>query len=269
MAERLYIPCPPARGARNMALDEHLMALASGGSVEFALRTYSWMPACISLGRLQDASRELLASSARRDGLDLVRRPTGGRAVWHEHELTYSVVASGGHPLAGGSVESSLAWVGGALLDALARLGIRAAMSRGARSPSARQAASPCFVSHGQSEITAGGRKLVGSAQARASSAFLEHGSIVFRNDQPLMAGYVPGLDDAGRAALGRVLGESVASLSEIAPGVTPEVLAAALKSSFESRLGHSLDTVPPERFSCGALDDLEKARADEAMSWL
>ena len=177
------IVTPPASGAENMALDEALMerARASG---EWVLRVYSWRAPTISLGRNQDARGLYDLDRIAELALDVVRRPTGGRAILHDHEITYSVTA----PTDGaGDLGESYRRVNALLLTALQAIGVQAAVA----APAARASLPgirPCFDSAAAGELTVAGRKLAGSAQWRADGALLQHGSILVRDDQTLLA---------------------------------------------------------------------------------
>lgn len=247
-----------------MALDSWLMDSAAKGDLEFALRVYTWSRACISFGRLQDPGREIDLDGARRAGADLVRRPTGGRAVWHEHEVTYCIAAAGDHPLVSGGVESSIGRIGSVLVRALASLGVAAELGRG--SPGFRSrgpGGNPCFSSHGRSEVLVGGRKLVGNAQARSSGAFLEHGSIVLVNDQPRLADLIPHSSPLSRSAdsLRKALETGVCQLSDVCPGLDASRLFRELESGFSAAAGCAL-----EPFELAPLQFAEVSRAAEAL---
>lgn len=168
----------PAPGARNMAVDEALMEGARRGTL--TLRFYAWEPACLSLGRNQRARERYDLDRIRGMGLDVVRRPTGGRAVHHDRELTYAVAAPAG---AWGSLRESYARINRALLAGLAELGAPVgAAESGGRAPGPTSRA--CFRDPLPGEIVAGRRKLVGSAQWRHRGALLQHGSVLLHDDQ-------------------------------------------------------------------------------------
>jgi lipoate-protein ligase A len=167
-------------GAQNMAVDHALAdAVRDGGPA--ILRLYRWKPACLSLGRNQSVAGVLNADRARELGIDVVRRPTGGMAVWHEHELTYCVAA----PVAVvGSPRLAYRRINEALLDGLAALGVRADLGTGAVSPRA----AVCFAQPAPGEVVAAGRKLIGSAQRCERGVILQHGSILLDGDQSIVA---------------------------------------------------------------------------------
>ncbi len=178
----------PADGPRNMAVDEALLDAYAGADPPPAptLRLYGWSPGALSLGRGQTGAHD--PAFLRRQGLGLVRRPTGGLAVLHEHERTYAIVArlrSGSFPE---GVLDTYHRIAGALLAALRRLGVEAGAFDPAGCPARPAASSVCFEEPAAHEIEAGGRKLVGSAQRRRRGAFLQHGSILFRQTRERVA---------------------------------------------------------------------------------
>jgi lipoate-protein ligase A len=164
-----------------MALDEALLhdAAASGRPT---LRLYRWAPACLSFGRNEPALARYDRAAIERLGLDVVRRPTGGRAVWHDAELTYAVAA----PIAEfGTLAHSHRAIHARLADALRTLGVPAELA-----PSRRPAslsAGPCFAAPVGGEVLADGKKVIGSAQVRRGSAFLQHGSILLDGTQEVI----------------------------------------------------------------------------------
>lgn len=172
----------PASGARNMATDAALLAHARRtGTAIF--RTYSWSCPTLSLGR-HERGRGLY-DPARLDahGVDIVRRPTGGRALLHHRELTYSVAA----PIGTASLGVSYSAINSLLRDALARLGVGVVEAvRTGRS--LRPEGSACFATPSPGELVWQGRKLVGSAQLREAGALLQHGSILLEDDQGMIA---------------------------------------------------------------------------------
>lgn len=162
-----------------MALDEALAESVKRGGPP-VLRFYRWSPACLSLGRNQPARGRYDRAALAARGLDVVRRPTGGRAVLHDRELTYSVAVADG---ALGPPREAYAAVNRALVAGLRRLGVPAALQPGAgraAAPSLR----PCFADPAEGEVVAGGRKLVGSAQRRSGRTLLQHGSLLLEDDQ-------------------------------------------------------------------------------------
>lgn len=183
----------PLEGAMNMAVDEALLAALEDGSVERpTLRLYGWKEPTISLGYLQDASPFLGT------GLPIVRRITGGRAVLHLTELTYSIIAPIGHPLFSEGILAAYSVISTCIINALRSAGISAEFSRG--SSRREPGRSACFHTPSRFEVLVGGKKLVGSSQRRFKAAFLQHGSILFGLDAQLNE-KVFGPDVVGRMA--------------------------------------------------------------------
>ena len=192
-----YIDSGPNLGVYNMALDEELLARAQAGEHRPVLRFYAWQPPTVSLGRFQKLDAAVNAEACKRLGFDIVRRITGGRAVLHDKELTYSIIARTDNPLFPGTVLGTYKVIAAGLLAGLRNLGIPAEIvSRGGRhadqvQKNAKDAA--CFSSPSWYEILVHGRKIIGSAQRRVSGAFLQHGSILMDYDPELEAEVIPG----------------------------------------------------------------------------
>lgn len=172
----------PLEGPANMALDHALMARARQTG-EAVLRVYGWAAPVLSLGRNQRAVGVYDDAELLRRGIAVVRRPTGGRALLHHREITYSVTAPS-ESAAG--LSDTYEQINSLLVSALARLGVDASIARPA-TQAARPDGQPCFAEPARGEIVVGRRKLVGSAQWRDGEAFLQHGSIIVEDDQSLI----------------------------------------------------------------------------------
>ncbi len=178
-------------GAANMARDHALAAELRPGTA--TVRFYRWEPATLSLGRNEPFSAGYRGFLRSRPEVGVVRRPTGGRAVLHDRELTYSVVLPA---RAFGGPRKVYRRVNEGLVDGLRRLGVDASGASGRALP---PDAGPCFLEPADGEVTIRGRKVVGSAQVRIGQAVLQHGSLLLVADQnPLFAG--AGAVDAGGA---------------------------------------------------------------------
>lgn len=174
-------------GARNMATDEALARaqLEPQSQSRATLRFYAWEPSCLSLGRLQKLDGLLQVLATRRASLDWVRRPSGGRAVWHQAEVTYSFSLSLDHlPPEARSVVGAYEWLSRPLLRGLQSLGVRAEM---ASSKGEEKGERNCFLSSSQADAVVDGRKLIGGAQCRfeasGRTAILQHGSVLIELD--------------------------------------------------------------------------------------
>lgn len=174
---------PPLGGAENMALDEALMSRARSTS-EAVFRVYTWAEPTLSFGRNQNARGAYDPALALARGVSVVRRLTGGRALLHHREVTYSVTA----PVeVGSSLRESYHRINRLLVTGLRQLGVPVTVA----SPASRAplpTAAPCFEEPAAGELVVNGRKLVGSAQWRDEGAMLQHGSILVEDDQSMVA---------------------------------------------------------------------------------
>jgi lipoate-protein ligase A len=178
----LWIDEQPRPGWANMSLDMALLDLAERDG-ESWLRLYQWEPYCVSFGRHEPAARAYDVERIHALGLDTVRRPTGGRAVWHAREVTYAVAA----PWLGfGSLRGAYLEIHQVLGQALGSFGF--ATSLAPRVQTAGLDSGGCFSQPAGGEVLVNGRKVIGSAQLRRGSALLQHGSILLEGDQHLVA---------------------------------------------------------------------------------
>ena len=178
---RLIYSPQPAPGAWNMALDEAILEMVEAGLSQPTLRLYAWQPECLSIGYAQfigDIDMVALAAL----NWDLVRRPTGGRAILHTDEITYSVIGKSNEPRLRGSVLESYCRLAQALLRTLSLLGVPALARESAESAS-KQPNPVCFEVPSNYEITVDGKKLLGSAQARRRTGVLQHGALPLIGD--------------------------------------------------------------------------------------
>jgi lipoate-protein ligase A len=192
-------------GVENMRIDAALLRAAQGGNA--FLRFYRWDPPCLSFGRNEPALARYDVQRIADLGLDTVRRPTGGRAVWHEHEVTYAVTGPVG--LFGSLRETYLA-IHQVIAAGLRSLGADAELAS-KTGPAESPGAGSCFASPAGGEVMVRGRKLVGSAQVREGESFLQHGSILLRDHQEVVAQVTRGAARAPEAtSLQEVLGRPV-----------------------------------------------------------
>jgi lipoate-protein ligase A len=212
----------PRPGALNMAIDESLLAAQVAGGFPPTLRFYAWQPACMSLGYFQRATSEVDLEACSLAGVDVVRRPTGGRAVLHEHELTYSIVVR--QALLPGGVLETYQVLSEGILAGLRYLGIAGEQARARdRTATVTRRDEPdgshaaCFDAPSWYETTVGGRKIVGSAQTRRDGVILQHGSLLLRFEPVRLAGLLRVRHEGRRAALTEMLAERVTSVSEAA----------------------------------------------------
>jgi lipoate-protein ligase A len=174
----------PATGAWNMAVDEAILRTIEAAPAPPTLRFYRWAAAAVSLGVGQVVEESVNRTVLEQEGIDLVRRPTGGWAVLHDDEVTYSLAAHheafpGGHNL-----REVYRLVTEAFAVGLGRLGLDAGLVESDRSP-LRAETPVCFAVPASFELVVGGRKVLGSAQRRSRNAFLQHGSLPLSLDMP------------------------------------------------------------------------------------
>ena len=228
--------CPPASGAWNMAVDEAIFQAVGRGEAPPTLRLYAWWPPCLSLGYAQPWE-EADAARVQARGWEIVRRPTGGRAILHADELTYAVTMPAAHPLARGGVLPAYRRIAQGLLAALRLLGIEAHME-GEHAPST--APQPvCFEMPSSYEITAGGRKLLGSAQARNGKAVLQHGALPLSGDIARIADALRFPDEAAReAARAKIRRRATTAAESAGREITWQQAAEAFRQGFAEALG-------------------------------
>jgi lipoate-protein ligase A len=198
-----------------MALDDALLQDADRTGRP-TLRLYRWSPPCLSFGRNEPARTRYDRAAIERRGLAVVRRPTGGRAVWHDAELTYAVAA----PItAFGTLTESYYSIHARLAAALRTLGAPADLAP--RGRAAGVGAGPCFATPVGGEVLVKGKKVVGSAQVRRGTAFLQHGSILLDGSQDVINAVSRQPSAVSSAtSLTAVLGRSI-GFSEVAAAIT------------------------------------------------
>ena len=178
----------PRKGYDNMARDQGLLDLAERDGIA-VLRLYAWEPFCISFGRNEPALRRYNREAIHTQGLDTVRRPTGGRAVWHARELTYAVAA----PLEiFGSLKSAYQQIHLLLSRAVQTLGAAATLA-GPQGKAASLDSGACFASPAGGEVMVEGAKVIGSAQLQQGRALLQHGSFLLQDSQEVIQGVTRG----------------------------------------------------------------------------
>ena len=246
---------PPARGAWNMAVDEAILEHIGLSESKPTLRLYAWDPACLSLGHAQPFSDVDMNRLQERDW-EVVRRPTGGRAILHTDELTYSVIAPNDEPSVAGTVLESYNRLAKALLLAVKSLELPVEMKEGKANENGTS--NPvCFEVPSTYEITMDGKKLIGSAQARKKEGVLQHGSLPLTGDlaricQALAFETETAREDASK----RLLARAATVESALGRAVSWETAAQAFIHAFEAQLGLSLKR--------GELSESESRRADE-----
>jgi lipoate-protein ligase A len=263
-AWRLLIT-PPTRGAWNMATDEAILEHIGRGASSPTLRLYAWDPPCLSLGHAQPFA-DVDVPRLRGHGWEVVRRATGGRAILHTDELTYSVIAPLDEPRVSGSVLESYNRLAQALLLAVKSLGMPVEMKEqvshvpiqaSSHAASVTYNNPVCFEVPSTYEITVNGKKLIGSAQARKKEGVLQHGSLPLTGDLArICQGLVFENETARQNASRRLLERATNVESALGRLVSWEDAAQAFIRAFEAQLGICLER--------GELSESESKRADE-----
>jgi lipoyl(octanoyl) transferase len=228
----------PRDATFNMAADLLLLERAAMDGA-LTLRLYSWNPPAVSLGTMQKELPYLDKEALARDNVALVTRPTGGRAVLHAGDLTYACVFPRTLGELGNTIAETYAVIGRCLCRCLALAGINAEMHDSSDDYQAtkRNAALPCFLAPNRDEIVAGGRKLVGSAQKRTTSAVLQHGSIPIDGSFRRLPNYMT-VDATEKARLAGLLEQKCVCAREIVPNLDKKILGECLVRGFAETLG-------------------------------
>lgn len=232
--------------AYNMALDEALLDWHSEGLIPPVIRFYQWEPAALSIGYFQKAEKDVDLEAVKRLGLRFVRRPTGGRAVLHEEELTYSVIVSEQYPEMPKTVTEAYRVISEGILQGFRNLGLRAEFSVPA-SVEQREAlnqpkSAVCFDAPSWYELIVEGKKVAGSAQTRQKGVILQHGAILvdLDEDKYIQCFHFP--NHEVREKVKKRLSQKAVSINKILSSpTTVEECIPAFKNGFEQALSIKL----------------------------
>ena len=219
--------------AMNMAIDEAVLLHSLRDEAPPTLRVFRWVAPSISLGRFQSVEREILRDVCEQQGVELVRRPTGGRAVYHRDEFTYSIILSKRFGVPSGIV-ASYAYLARGLQAALTLLGISSELSdeRVNKHPSAA-----CFASSTQADLTSGGFKLIGSAQVWKDDALLQQGSLPLDDRAAEFFDLLRFPDAAAREEALAAYRQKTTPLHTFAPHASWDDVARAFQTGFSTAL--------------------------------
>ncbi len=242
---RLIVEQAPRTGAWNMALDEAIMQAVGAGESPPTLRLYQWSPPCLSLGKRQPLSGVDL-QRCQNDGVDVVRRATGGWAILHTDELTYSVTARPEDPRAEGAILDAYRKLSQGLVAGLHILGVPAVMNP-VDPVGVHNASAACFEVPSAYEITVGIQKLIGSAQTRPAGKVMQHGSLPLHGDITRVVEYLWFQTEDDRASLAEHLRERATTLSAaLGRSVSFDEVANAMRQGFATALNLTLDLGEP-----------------------
>ncbi len=230
-----------ADGFTNMAIDEAIMLALAKGLAPPTIRFYGWEPPCLSIGYAQSMEGEVDGDRCRLYGVDCVRRPTGGRAILHTDELTYSLCAPQNEPRVSGGVVESYRRLSIGLVLGLQALGANVAPAD-TRRGKIEEGTAACFDAPSHYEIMVGGKKLVGSAQVRREGMVLQHGSLPLEGDIARIFDYLKVPSEEERRMLGRKLEERATTLERVLGRIVPfpqvaEALAAGFAEALQIKL--------------------------------
>jgi len=243
-----FVDTGPGDPYFNMALDEAIARTVARQQAPPTVRIYGWSPAAVSIGYTQRAQRVIDIRKCARRSIPVVRRLTGGRAVLHHREVTYSVIAGRLQWGPSASVMAIYRRIGLALAAALRTLGIDAELvrPRPGRPVSPRRSgnAHPCFSSAGRYEIMVKGKKVVGSAQRWLEGAVLQHGSVLLGEEHSRLAELLPGEPGTAGSRAARLLAAKTVSLSTLlSRPVSYGEVAEALRTGFEEMVAGRLES--------------------------
>lgn len=231
----------------NMALDEALLEWNSQGKFPPVIRFYGWNPETLSIGYFQKVEKEIDMEAVKSQNIGFVRRPTGGRAVLHEHELTYSVIVPESHPEMPKTVTEAYRVISEGILKGFHQLGLEAYFAVPKTKEDREALKSPhsavCFDAPSWYELVVEGRKVAGSAQTRQKGVILQHGSILIDVDEDKLFGLFKFPNDRVKQRMQRSFKNKAVAINEISPKkVTLQEVKQAFKIGFEEGLNINLE---------------------------
>jgi lipoyl(octanoyl) transferase len=237
-----FINSGKSSAAFNMALDEALLEWHSQGEINPTIRFYGWEPATLSIGYFQKVEKEINLEAVEKYGLGFVRRPTGGRGVLHEHELTYSVIVSEDHPKMPKGVTEAYRVISEGVLEGFRYLGLDAYFAVPKTKEEQDLLKSPrsavCFDAPSWYELVVEGRKVAGSAQTRQKNVILQHGSIILDLDEKKLFDLFKFSNERVRERMLKGFSKKAVAINELSDKtITIEDAEVAFKSGFEKGL--------------------------------
>ncbi|NPC93275.1 lipoate--protein ligase family protein [Bacillus sp. WMMC1349] len=232
--------------AFNMALDEALLYWHSQNQIPPTIRFYGWNPATLSVGYFQNIEKEVNLEAVKKYGLGFVRRPTGGRGVLHDQELTYSVIVSEEHPEMPKTVTEAYRVISEGVLEGFRKLGLEAYFAIPRTEKEKQSVKNPrssvCFDAPSWYELVVEGRKVAGSAQTRQKGVILQHGSILLDLDEDMLFDLFLYQNDRVRERLQRNFKQKAVAINQLSSQkVNIEEAVLAFKKGFEKGLNINL----------------------------
>lgn len=258
-------PCSPSY---NMAMDEALLDWHSEGLIPPVIRFYEWNPATLSIGYFQTVEKEIDMEAVKRLGLGFVRRPTGGRGVLHEHELTYSVIVTESYPSMPATVTEAYRVISEGLLLGFQNLGLNAYFSIPNTDEQKENLKKPksavCFDAPSWYELVVEGKKVAGSAQTRQKGVILQHGAILLDLDEDKLIETFKFTSDEVRNRVRKGLSQKAVSINKIiSKPITIEECKVAFKKGFADALEIELVEYTLSEEQQNYVKELEATRYD------
>jgi len=251
--------------SENMAIDEAIFQETIKHKRPPTLRFFGWHPSAVSIGYFQELESEINFKRCRSSGVDIVRRITGGKAVYHNSEVTYSLTATNSVNLFPDNIVGTYEVVSRCLARGLSFLGINAQLVK-SDIREKRKLTSRCFSVPSGNELLVEGRKICGSAQMRTHGGFLQHGSLLMTFDPTVTAALILSLQAPESAEKLRC---SVTAVNEVIPApISAETLCLALQKGFIEELGICLAEGPLTAGERALSDQLMEKYKSDAWNW-
>ena len=250
----------------NMALDEALLEWHSKGEIGPVLRFYEWQPATLSIGYFQSVDKEIEMDAVRKHGLGFVRRPTGGRGVLHEHELTYSVIVSESYPDMPETVTEAYRVISGGVLEGFRNLGLDAQFSIPKTVQQTDDLKKPksavCFDASSWYELVVQGKKVAGSAQTRQKGVILQHGAILLSLDEEKLVSLFKFKSEEQRERMRVSLPEKAVAIDRLMDrAVSVEECVESFAKGFEEALDMQLEPLTLSAQQLEFVRDIEREK--------
>jgi lipoyl(octanoyl) transferase len=250
----------------NMALDEALLEWNSKGEIPPVIRFYGWNPPTLSIGYFQKVEKEINLEAVKNQGLGFVRRPTGGRGVLHEHELTYSVIVPESHPRMPKTVTEAYRIISEGILKGFHQLGLEAYFAVPKTSEERDLLKSPhsavCFDAPSWYELVVEGRKVAGSAQTRQKGVILQHGSILLDIDEDKLFSLFKYSNDRVMERMKKSFKNKAVAINDLtSKRVSIEQAKEAFKKGFEEGLNINLEPYELNQTEIDYVNSIAKER--------
>ncbi len=266
MKQWYFINSGPCSPSFNMAMDEALLNWHSEKLIPPVIRFYEWNPATLSIGYFQQVHKDINFEEVQRQGLGFVRRPTGGRAVLHEYELTYSIIVEEGYPNMPKTVTEAYRVLSEGLLLGFRNLGLDAYFSVPDTEEKQEDLKKPksavCFDAPSWYELVVEGKKVAGSAQTRQKGVILQHGAILLDLDEEKLLSLFQFANEEAREKMRKKLPEKAVAMNRLVDKpFTVEQCIEAFKNGFQHALDIELVPYELSKEQLAYIEQLEKEK--------